>query len=88
MTTTPPPNVPQLAQDFTPQQVEAYVAYLATQPLKELRKRQNIHRQQITLAYNQNKPTIMESEQRKFDMTTDAVSRRTFGVPQHGLHTG
>lgn len=76
-----------LAQEMTPVQIEEVVVWLATLPLAELRKRQAIHRAQITLAYEQGKDAVCHSEQIRADMVTDAISRKVFGAPQGGFHS-
>jgi hypothetical protein len=46
-----PIGLPPLAQDYTPEQREAYVAYLATLPLNELRERQLSKGYEISATY-------------------------------------
>lgn len=81
------PDFPRLAQHATPEQVEAVVEYLVTLPLTELRNRQEIHAAQVARAKDQRRSDIAQSELIKFDMTTDAISRQTFGHPMAGLHS-
>ncbi len=81
-----PTGLPRLAQDYTPEQIESVIAWLVTLPLAELRKRQDIHARQRSIAVSRDLSPVALSEQIRFDMTSDAVSRQTFGEPQSGTH--
>lgn len=78
---------PRWAQDWSAEQVEATVTYLGDLSLTELRRRQDIHAAQIDAANEQRNHDARWSEQLKLSMTTDAVSRMTWGEPQPGLHS-
>jgi hypothetical protein len=45
-----PENLPRFAQDYSPEQRAAVVAWLATMPLAELRIRQNVNRVMLSHA--------------------------------------
>lgn len=75
-------DLPRHAQDFTYDQVVRLVKHLSHLSLRELRQRQSIHAEQITLARNQGKPDVVHSEQVWADIETAAVSLREFGEMQ------
>lgn len=81
-----PEGMPRLAQDMTSAQIEECIAWFATLPLKDLRQRQSIHGEQAELAAAKGYDAVAYSEQIKFDMVTDAISRKTTGDPMGGLH--
>ncbi len=80
-------TLPELAQQYTDEQVEALIVWHMNLPLSELRSRQKVHNSQIKMAHKQGKHDVLVSEQMKADLVTDAVSRKVFGIPLPGSHT-
>lgn len=73
-------NLPRLAQDYTPEQREACVAYLADLDLTDLRQRQAIKNEEIARAVTRNLPEeIIVSLQEQDQQLADAVRRKAFG---------
>lgn len=80
-------HLPRLAQDHSADQIEATVQWLTHESLAELRQRQAVHYAQIDMAYQQGQLDVLESEQIKASMTTDAIARSTCGMPMGGDHS-
>lgn len=81
--TTPhiPEGLPRLAQDYTAEQRQACVDYLASLDLKELRSRQAIKDAEIDEAYRrveQLGDDILTSVQEHRDQIDDAIHQRCF----------
>jgi hypothetical protein len=85
-----PTNLPRLAQDYTPEQREACVTYLATLPLAELRDRQSIKNSEIGTAYDTSARLgwdtdfidLLTSIQEQVEQITDAILRKLLAAAQ------
>jgi hypothetical protein len=79
-----PTDLPRLAQDYTEEQREACVAYLATLPLSTLRERQDIKNSEIRTAYDKSGGGVyfmdlLASIQEQAEMITLAIIRQQYG---------
>lgn len=72
-------HLPRLAQDYTPEQREACITYLASLTMEELRQRQAIKNWEIGRAYHNCPEEILVSVQEQAEQLSDAVRRKTFG---------
>jgi hypothetical protein len=78
-----PSGLPRLAQDYTPEQRQACVDYLASLPLTELRSRQSIKNQEIDRAYTRRHELgfdILASVQEQAEILTSAIMLQQFGT--------
>jgi hypothetical protein len=78
-----PTSLPPLAQDYTPEQRQACVDYLASLPLKELRSRQSIKNQEIDRAHARQHELgldILTSVQEQAEIITSAIILQQFGT--------
>ena len=79
--------LPRLMQDTPPETVEALVLWHMQLPMRELRQRRDIHREQKQMALRQNMLPEAISEGMRDDLVTDAIWRLEYGCPMHGRHT-
>lgn len=69
-------SLPQYAQDYTPEQVEACISYLASLGVPELRHRQALWNQQIVMAWDQGKnDRLVEDMNLKAEQIRQAIVR-------------